>query len=155
MPGRVRITATSAIRFDRTAAIIASVRSKLTDTVNDSASNIQTISSQIAPVDTGALRESIYVTNGTDSDYNSRVARARSLKPTVQIVEEVDPEFVISPSAGGALSRDSYIVVVGVAAGHGVPQEFGTRFIRAQPYLRPAAIGEEGNFTEAMSHLTD
>lgn len=145
----------SVVRFDRTASIIAGVRSQLHSIVDESAANIQTNSSQLAPVDTGALRESIYRTNGSDSDYNTRVGRASSLRPTAQIVPEVDPEFVISPSAGGAIGRDGYLVVVGVAVAHGAPQEFGTRFIRAQPYLRPAAIGEEGNFSDAMSHIVD
>lgn len=146
---------TSAIRFDRTPAIIAAARRQVQAIVDESAANIQTNSAQLAPVDTGALRESIYRTNGTDSDYNTRVGRASSLRPTAQIVAEVDPEFVISPSAGGAIGQDGYLVVVGVGVAHGAPQEFGTRFIRAHPYLRPAAIGEEGNFTDAMSHIVD
>lgn len=129
------------------------MKQKMIEAIDDSAANIQQFASEIAPMDTGSLRASIYVTNGTDSDYNERVGAAESLNDDVVILEEIDPEFVISPSSSSATGKDSYLVVVGVAAEHGAPQEFGTRFISPQPFLTPATLGEESNFTQAMTKI--
>jgi HK97 gp10 family phage protein len=153
MPRPVRVT--SVIRFDRSAALSAAGVEAMHRAVDESAANIQTRASQTAPVDTGALRASIYVTNGSESDYNQRVSQARGLKHDAVILDEMDPQFVISPSSSGTPGPNTYIVIVGVAVEHGAPNEFGTRFMRAQPFLTPAVLGEEGTFNNAMSHILD
>lgn len=154
MAGRARLTFKAAIRNDRTKEVVAALIERMHEVVDESAANIQQLSSQLAPVRTGSLRASIYVTNGTDSDYSQATASARSLNRDVQILDEIDPEFAISPS-GGSSGKDSYTVVVGVAAEHGAPQEFGTRFISPRPYLMPATLGEETNFTTNMSQIAN
>lgn len=150
MPGRARVTVT--IRSNRIAAVISRANTQARAAVDASALNIQERAAQVAPVDTGSLRESIYVTNGETSDYNTRVAAAESVNDDVVILDEVDPEFVISPSSSSG-SDQEYFAVIGVAASHGAHQEYGTRFTRAQPYMTPSALGEEGNFIEAMSRI--
>jgi HK97 gp10 family phage protein len=121
--------------------------------VDEAAGQVQTRASQLAPVDTGALRNSIYVNNGDASDYSQRVGTAQSLNPDMVALEELDPEFVISVSTSPG--NDSYISVVGVAADYGLFQELGTSRNRAQPFMLPAALGVQDDFETAMSHVAD
>lgn len=140
------------IKSNRIPAVIKQLQNNAHKVVDDSAVEIQTRASQLAPVDTGSLRESIYRNNGTESDYNERVARARSLNKDLVVLDNIDPEFAISITG---VTSDAYVVVVGVAASHGIHQEFGTRFIRSHPFLTPATLGEESNFQTAMTHIAD
>jgi HK97 gp10 family phage protein len=121
--------------------------------IDDTADGIRDFASQIAPVDTGSLRESIYVNNGTDSDYTLRSTTAESLNKNVEILPEIDPEFVISTTL--SKSQDAYTVVIGVAAGHGIFQEFGTRFQPSQAYLRPAALSAENTFATNIANAVN
>lgn len=123
------------------------------EVVDATALAVQARASQIAPVDTGALRNSIYVNNGDTSDYTLRVATAQSLNPDMNPLEEIDPEFVIPVSASPGL--ESYIVVVGVAADYGIFLELGTRNMQPQPFMLPTALGAQDDFEQAMMHVAD
>jgi HK97 gp10 family phage protein len=119
--------------------------------VDETAAEIQTRARQIAPRDTGSLSESIYVTNGTDSDYTTRTSAARGVNRRVTILEEIRPDFVISPSGGDA----EYSAVIGVAAEHGEPVEFGTRYMDPQPYMTPSVEPQRDEFvTRLKKNLT-
>jgi HK97 gp10 family phage protein len=81
---------------------------------------------QMAPIETGALRESISVITKEYSDFNDNVAIAKQLRPE---------------AAGRIYSAPSTTVhdVIITAPMHYAPfQEFGTRYHGAQPYLIPA-----------------
>jgi HK97 gp10 family phage protein len=123
------------------------------EVVDAAAGAVQERATQLAPVDTGALRNSIYVNNGDASDYTQRVGTAQSLNPDMVALEEIDPEFVISVSSTPGV--DSYISVVGVAADYGLFQELGTRHNRPQPFMLPAALGTQDDFEQAMTHIAD
>lgn len=146
----VRATFSVSVRSNIASLVRTKIRDNMRAAVDASALNIQTRASQTAPRDTGSLAESIYHNNGTDSDYTSRTAQARSLNHDVVILDEIDPEFVISLSTG---DDNGYVVVVGAAASHGIFQEYGTRFMRSSPFMTPAALGEQSTFENAMSHV--
>lgn len=119
--------------------------------VTDTANDLATLASQRAPVDTGALRASIYVNNGTDSSYSERVAEAENRNPDMQALEELSPEFVI-PLGG---QNTGNIAVVGVAAHYGIFQELGTVFQPPQSFMLPAAEAVSDDFTNRMQHVAD
>lgn len=76
----------------------------------------------LAPVDTGFLSNSIYVSMEDDSTYDA----GNILPPgdSYLLPEEIAP--------------DDMSAIVGVAANYGEYVEFGTRFMAAQPYFYPA-----------------
>lgn len=138
--------------FDHTRDVMLAVERNMRQAVDDTAHDIQTTASQRAPRDTGSLAASIYVNNGEESDYVERTADAQARNKEVVILEEVDPEFAISLSGG---TDASYVSVVGVAAGHGIFQEFGTRFQPPQPFMFGAIEVARDEFTTRMSHVAD
>lgn len=155
MPPRTRAASrlSVTVRYDHTAALSQQMQQRMHAAVDTAALQIQDRASQIAPVDTGALRNSIYVNNGTDSDYSLRVSTARSLNRDMVALEEIDPEFVIAVSS--TPGPDSYISIVAAAAEYALFQELGTRYHRAQPFMYPAALAVEDDFAQAMTHLAD
>jgi HK97 gp10 family phage protein len=140
------------VNKDRLDRLIAQLPVNATSAVDDIARDIQERASQIAPRDTGALSASIYVNNGTDSDYVTHAGTAASLNPDAVIVDEVNPDFVLSLFGGG---DNAYTSVVGVAVNYGIFQEFGTRFMPPQPYLIPSVEPARDAFIERMSHVAD
>jgi HK97 gp10 family phage protein len=136
-------------RLDRAGGVIKAAAEQI---VRNSAQNISDRAKQTAPVDTGALRQSIYLNDGDASTYATSVSVARQLNPDAQIVNEVDPEFAISLSHGGS---SGYTVVVGAGVNYAIYQEYGTRHMRAQPFMIPSAESERGNFEDAMKHVAD
>lgn len=149
----ISVTIVAGVRSNTIGKLIDRLGQNMHAIVDQAATDIQARASQTAPVDTGALRNSIYVNNGTDSDYNERVSVASSLNPEMIALEEIDPEFVIAvaTSPGDA----AYVSVVGVAADYGLFQELGTRHMRAQPFMLPSALGVQGDFETAMTHVAD
>lgn len=82
-----------------------------------------------APVDTGALKNSVYTVTSDSSDY----------------------------SAGGLpqvpAPADDQTGYVAVGMSYGIYQEYGTSHMPAQPYLTPAAEGVRPAFEQAMVAL--
>lgn len=147
------ITATIVLRSNNIGRFLEHLNQNMHQIVDAAATDIQTRASQIAPVDTGALRNSIYVNNGDSSDYGQRVSTAQSLNRDMIALDEITPEFVISVSTSP--SDNAYISVVGVAADYGLFQELGTVHHRAQPFMLPSALGVQGDFETAMSHVAE
>lgn len=141
----------TAVVFNRIPQVIAQISERTKVAVDDTARDIQQRASSVAPRDTGSLAASIYVNNGDQSDYPQRTGDAQARNRNVVILEEIDPEFVIPLLAGNA----SYSTVVGVAAGHGVFQELGTRFQPPQPFLIGSAEATSDDFMTRMSHVAD
>lgn len=78
-----------------------------------------------SPVDTGALRNSIYTATQDDDNYAVASASARQANPDVLTEPHPGP-------SGGVLA------VVGPCVDYAEYQEFGTNKMAAQPYLIPA-----------------
>jgi HK97 gp10 family phage protein len=147
------ITASIVVRSNHIGTLVTHLEQRMHEIVDEAAGQVQTRASQIAPVDTGALRNSIYVNNGDASDYSQRVGTAQSLNPDMVALEEITPEFVISVSTSPG--DESYLSVVGVAADYGLFQELGTSRNRAQPFMLPSALGAQGDFETAMTHIAE
>lgn len=146
-------TITVTVLSDRTKELSDHIRDRAVQIVSEQANGLALRASQLAPVDTGALRTSIYVNTGTDSNYAENVGQAERLNPDMEALEEIDPEFVINLSApvGGRAA----MAVVGVAAHYGLFLEEGTVFQPPQSFLRPAAEMSGEAFQSAMSELVD
>ena len=144
-----RITVTRRVINNRIPQVIASITTNTQNAVDQTAAAVQEFASQIAPVDTGALRNSIYVNNGRDSDYASRISIASGLNPDMQALEELDPEFVI-PLSG---TNTGNVAVVGVGAHYGIFLEQGTVFQPPQPFMLPAAEASSDDFESLMRNI--
>jgi HK97 gp10 family phage protein len=114
--------------------------------VDKAAGDIRDRAATSAPVDTGALRSSMYVSNGTTSDYSMAAGTARALNRDASILNEVRPEFVLSLFSGGL----GYTDVVGSAVEYAVFNEFGTRYMSPSPFMIPAVEGNREPFIAAM-----
>lgn len=153
MPTRAKFRVTTEVRFDRTRQVATLLGLNSKNTTDQASRDLQTLAYQLSPVDTGALRNSIYVNNGDTSDYQTRVGTAERLNPDMQALEEIPPEFAISLS-GGANGGD-YIVVVGVAAHYGIFLEEGTVNQPPQSFMRPASEAIADEFQANMARIAD
>lgn len=147
--GRVTFPTKVTLRIGTINALPRLLREHAKEAVDETATEIQTLARQIAPRRTGSLSESIYVTNGDESDYASRTAAARGVNKQVLILEEIRPDLVISLSG----VDPQYSAVVGVAASHGLPVEFGTRHQDPQPYMTPAVEPQRDAFVDRMKQF--
>lgn len=94
-----------------------------------------------APVDTGALQNSIYTVCGDKDGY-----RAASTK-----VRERNPK-----AATNSLPKPSgHDAHVGPSVNYGFYQEFGTRRMSAQPYLVPAVRAVESSLVSQWGNIDE
>ncbi len=75
--------------------------------------------------DTGALRNSIYTHIGNENGYQVAASRAKESNPDI----DTSP----FPAPSGNITAH-----VGPSVEYGIFQEFGTRYMRGQPFLVPA-----------------
>jgi len=149
------VTITTRLNTTGLAALLLSIPKMAKQDTDAAAAQLQELAASLAPKATGSLAASIYVTNGETSDYSQRVGDAQSLNPGVQIGEEIMPEFVLSNFSSSADMANSYVDVVGVAAGHGIFQEFGTRYQAPQAFLTPACEIIRSSFAESFANVAD
>jgi HK97 gp10 family phage protein len=147
MPTGVTIT----IRSNRIDELTRLLVPRTHTAVLETAGDIQDRASFMAPRDTGALSESIYVASADGSDYSQRAGSAGARNPDAVIAPEVNPEFVISFSS----SSPTFRAVVGSAVNYGIFQELGTRFMPPQSFMLPATEVAADAFSERMSHIAD
>jgi len=119
--------------------------------VIDTAEEIQNRANVLAPIDTGALRESIYVSSPDGSDYPERSGAAEARNPDAIIIPEVTSDFVISFAA----TDPTFRAVVGSAVNYSIFQELGTRFMPPQSFMLPAIEVSADAFAERMSRIAD
>ncbi len=137
-----------------------SIAKKSEDAVRDNAHYMQDYASRIAPVLTGAFRESIYV-NGpqNESDYSEHAGMARSHNPRAHIVPElraaiVDPKLgQLRDLVSGQFTYPQ--AIVGSAVEYSLYLEEGTVHMAPRPTLRPAALATESKFKSDMSNVAD
>lgn len=104
--------------------------------VRKTAFDIQADAANLAPVDTGFLRNSIYVATWDASTYGHGGI-------TPELLDEVE-----TPG-----SEQEAIVAVG--AEYGIYIEFGTRFMPADPYFFQAVDFARPYFEDAMARLEE
>jgi HK97 gp10 family phage protein len=116
---------------------------RLGQAVRQTAFAIEFDAKQNAPVDTGALRASIYTSTNQRSGYDEAVAQAVS-----RAMGEGDTLIQPAPEAPQPEDELNAIVAVGV---HYAPYvEFGTHKAPAQPFLTPAAEQNRPFFRELV-----
>jgi HK97 gp10 family phage protein len=142
---------TSVVTDDALLGLITSIPVKSKQNVEDAAHAIQQLAAQLAPVQTGALRSSVYVSSPAGSDYAEHSGEAESRNPLAFILDEIKPEFVLS--LFGSSSDSTYTAVVGVAVNYGLFIEFGTRYMGAKPFMTPSAEVVRTQFIAAMSNV--
>ncbi len=130
-------------RFDE---LRKQLRKEAGQIVRDTATKIKLDAQLRAPVDTGALKNSIYVVTDRSSDYGTAISQATSANPKAELLPAVSPE-----EAG----VDDLTAVIPVGAKYGAYVELGTFRQAAQPYLGPAAEGQRAAFERAMRKVLD
>ena len=126
-------------------AIISALPNVLSAVLRKSAFDVERAAKDAAPVDTGALRASIYVSISGDSDYAEKSAEAQSLMAGKTDKER--KEVGILPEVK---SDDELTAVVAVAAAHGAYVEYGTARKGARPFLNPAMDHVRSSFLAAV-----
>jgi hypothetical protein len=154
-PQGIKVT----VRVDKLHRLQASIQQKAVDEVRTSAHYMQGYASSIAPRDTGAFSESLYV-NGplNESDYQQRAGRARALRPTATIIPELVaaqtiPNMNVLRSNLGQFARPE--ALVGSAVDYSVHLEYGTRYMGPRPTFFPAALATRTKFESAMRKVAD
>lgn len=106
------------------------IRSVLTfevdQAVRKAAFDLAAHAKDLAPVDTGALKNSIWVLTSKDSTYGEALQAALARNPKAQAVS---PPAVPPPGTA----------YVGAGVHYAVYVEYGTRRMAARPFMRPAA----------------
>src|SRR3954469_7355487 len=151
---------TVTIRKNVIPQVQASIVSKSTDAIRDNAHFMQDYAAQIAPVRTGAFRESIYV-NGpeNESDYTEHAGLAKSRNPTARIVPELKAA-IVDPKVGQLrnLQTGQFTfpqAIVSSAVEYSLYLEEGTVHMAPRPTLRPAALVAENLFKNLMSLVAE
>lgn len=105
--------------------ILKAVAKTRPNAVKNVAFAIERKAKQLAPVDTGALRASIYTRIGRESFDSVAMSKAKAENPGVELVELPEPE------------NDS-VAYIGPSVNYAIYVELGTRFMGAQAFLGPA-----------------
>jgi len=131
----VRLTS----KVDNWDSILGQTRTRVGQIVRKAALDAQAAAQQSAPVDTGALRASIYTVTPGASGYGQSVAAVSA--QVKQPPSEQFPEYQVSGAFRAA-------VVAGI--GYGYLIEFGTTRSAAQPFLTPAIEAQQEPFIQAL-----
>jgi hypothetical protein len=119
------LSVTSTLKIDGLTGGAHKLGPAMDTAVDATAEDVQLMAGAAAPKDTRSLTESIYKRTPKRDDYAERVGAAQARNPRVKIL-------AAAPKPTG------HAAVVAVAAGHGVPQEYGTRHMPAHPFWTQA-----------------
>lgn len=149
---------TVSVRRNDIPRVQASIKDRSETAVRDSAHFMRDYAQQIAPRRTGAFAASLYVNGpGQESDYSSRVAQAKGLNSSANIV----PELRAAQVDTGGRTRNSLgqfsqpEAIVSPAVEYGLYLEEGTVHMAPRPTLRQAALVTEPRFKADMSKVAD
>ena len=123
-------------KSNRIAEISAAAEALLDQVVRKTAFDIERAAKEAAPVDTGALKNSIHTVVAGADGYDKAASAVRDKHPKAEVFDKVEPD-----GPGEA--------VVAVAAGYGAYVEYGTTRAAAQPFLTPAVDAARNNFIKA------
>jgi len=116
------------------------LRSLADKVIRKAAADIKARAQDKAPIDTGFLKNSIYMKTNRESGYAAARAEAMKSNPEATMLPEVEDP--------GELSA-----IIAVGAEYGVYVEFGTNKAPARPYLTPATEEVRPALTEAMRRI--
>ena len=126
--------------FDHFAEVAQAFHTAISQTVRKAAFDIQAAAASSAPVDTGFLRNSIYVVTHNESTYGQGAEPTKAGSPLLPAEPAPD---------------DDWTAYIGVGANYGIYLELGTRFMPPKPYLAPAVEQVRPSFEEAFSRIED
>lgn len=126
------------IIYDLLPEIAEKLDKALDEAVRKAAFDIQGKAQAKAPVDTGFLKNSVYVVTHNESTYHD--------------VQEPEEGQELLPEVGTPKEHEA---VIAVGASYGVYVEFGSEHGPAQPYLTPAAEEVRPQFTAALEKMED
>jgi hypothetical protein len=118
--------------------LIKRLNGNVTDAVAKTAFAVEGRAKIKAPVDTGALRASIYVSMKRGSKGNEAMAAARARRP----------EAIIE---GLPVPRDEHTAYVGPSVEYGASVELGSARRAGTPYLQPAVRETEREFRQFLA----
>lgn len=148
------------IRTNNIGQLQGDVVDRTESAVRDSAHDMRDYAQQIAPVETGAFRASLYVNgpNG-ESDYIQAAARASELRPDTHIILE---QFAAVLDLGIQQLRNPMTgrfslpeAIMGSAVEYSLYLEEGTVHMAPRPTFRQAALHTEGNFLQRMMAIAN
>lgn len=129
------------VTFNRFPEIARALPVEADKVVRKTAFDIEGRAKDLAPVDTGALKNSIYVKfGGGESTYNRAQVAASTMNPESGLLPEM-------------ARPEAHTATIGPAVEYGIFLEFGTRSMPAQPYMTPAAEAARGAFIAAMKQM--
>lgn len=136
--------------FNHFPQISYALHESLKEIVKKTALDIQKRARQNAPVDTGLLKKSIYVTGAFGSTYAESIGQRPSKGTGIRKVSakrikaaaKKDQQLASLLNEVAADPSDPLTAYVAVAAPYGIYVEMGTRHMAAQPFFLPAV--EEG-----------
>ncbi|HLH22445.1 MAG TPA: HK97-gp10 family putative phage morphogenesis protein [Chloroflexota bacterium] len=117
-----------------------SLHDRADEVIRKAAFDVEARAKQAAPIDTGALRNSIYTRTRKESGYGAARSAAQGANGQARMLPEHE-------------RPDDLAAVVAVGAEYGVYVELGTRRMGARPFLGPAAEAVRPAFVEAMKAL--
>jgi hypothetical protein len=121
--------------------IIRNIDGNVYDAIRAIAFAIEAKAKVRAPVDTGALRSSIYVRVGNKTNnFGEASADARQRRPEAPIVELPAPE-------------SNAVAHIGPAVGYGAEVELGSHTRAGRPYLAPAVREVEGDLERYLRQV--
>lgn len=105
---------------------------------------IESKAKQLAPKDTGALRNSIYTVTQKEDGYGKAQSEAKSSNPGVTTAPHPTPTGKIIANVGPSVNYAEY-------------QEFGTSKMAAHPYLTPAVeeVAQKYNSGDEWKELVE
>ncbi len=128
--------------YNHIGKVKAEAKGKAGKIVRKTAFDIEAAAKANTPVDTGALKNSIYTATDKDTNYSEAVAAARGKNPKATILGEAE-------------KPESLTATVGPSVDYGIHVELGTHKKGARPFLGPAAEGARPAFLKAMESLLD
>ena len=134
MSGKIRI------KLNRLPELKGDLRVKAGQAVRKAALDIEAEAKAHAPVDTGALKNSIYTASAGKSDYSAAASAAHSANPKAQLF----------PDKGKA---GTLRAVVAVGVSYGALIEFGGVKRAGTPFMYPAAQKVLPEFEKAIQQL--
>lgn len=130
-------------------AIIRNLGGNVADTIAKVALTVETKAKLRAPVDTGALRASIYTSlkdnDGFGEARSEAMARSTRRNGAGQIHPLGAKNFVELPKP-----KDNHTAYVGPSVEYGAAVELGTAQRSGTPYLQPAVRETESEFQEML-----
>jgi len=153
------VPVTILVRKNQINQVAGSIVEKTVDAVRNNAMYMRNIAQIVAPVQTGAFRESIYVNGPNDeSNYGEAAGKARALRPAANIVPELrateyDPKIDRLRDRLGRFALPE--ALVSSAVDYAIALEEGTVFMPPRPTFRTAALMTEQQFKSDMSKVAD